>query len=91
MKNLVPLFAALADETRLQILVELNKGEKTVQALQEAVGTHQAKVSRHLAYLRRTGLVETKREGKWIYYRVKKQPTHSDKILQLKQISNILY
>lgn len=64
------LFFALADRTRLRILHHLNDNEACVADLTEELGESQPKISRHLAYLRRTGIVETRRDGKWIYYRI---------------------
>ena len=57
------LFQALADETRLRILGLLLAGEVCVCDIHESLKVPQPKASRHLAYLRRSGLVETRREG----------------------------
>jgi ArsR family transcriptional regulator len=62
------VFKALADATRLRILRLLMAGEICVCNIHEALRIPQAKASRHLAYLRRVGLVTTRREGLWIYY-----------------------
>jgi len=64
------LFKALADGTRLRILGLLLAGEVCVCDIQDSLKSPQSKVSRHLAYLRRAGLVETRREGLWIHYRL---------------------
>jgi ArsR family transcriptional regulator len=64
------LFQALADTTRLRILGLLLSGEVCVCHIHESLRVPQPKVSRHLAYLRRTGLVATRREGLWVYYRL---------------------
>src|SRR5262249_22392713 len=64
------LFKALGDATRLRILGLLLTGEVCVCDIHESLKIPQSKASRHLAYLRRTGLVETRREGLWIYYRL---------------------
>jgi ArsR family transcriptional regulator, arsenate/arsenite/antimonite-responsive transcriptional repressor len=64
------LFKALADATRLRILGLLLTGEVCVCDIHESLKIPQPKASRHLAYLRRTGLVETRREGLWIHYRL---------------------
>lgn len=61
---------ALADRTRLRLLNLLREGEVCVCYFTEALQELQPKVSRHLAYLRQAGIVETSREGKWIYYRI---------------------
>jgi ArsR family transcriptional regulator len=64
------LFQALGDATRLRILGLLLTGEVCVCHIHESLKVSQPKASRHLAYLRRAGLVETRREGLWIYYRL---------------------
>ena len=64
------LFLALADKTRLRILNLIGDGEVCVFYFTEALCEPQSKISRHLAYLRRAGVVETERQGKWIYYRL---------------------
>lgn len=66
------LFKALADATRLRILGLLLTGEICVCDIHESLKIPQPKTSRHLAYLRRTGLVETRRNGLWIHYRLGK-------------------
>ena len=66
------LFKALADETRLRILGLLLTGEVCVCDIHESLRIPQPKASRHLAYLRRAGLVDTRREGLWIHYRLGK-------------------
>lgn len=66
------LFKALADATRLRILGLLLTGEVCVCDLHESLKIPQPKASRHLAYLRQAGLVETRREGLWIHYRLGK-------------------
>jgi ArsR family transcriptional regulator, arsenate/arsenite/antimonite-responsive transcriptional repressor len=63
-------FKALADSTRLRILGLLLTGEVCVCHIHESLKIPQPKASRHLAYLRRAGLVETRREGLWIHYRM---------------------
>lgn len=64
------LFRALADGTRLRILGLLTAGEVCVCDIHETLGIPQAKASRHLAYLRRAGLVATRKEGLWVHYRL---------------------
>ncbi|SRR6266545_3725478 len=66
------LFKAFADVTRLRILGLLLTGEICVCDIHETLKIPQPKASRHLAYLRRLGLVETRREGLWIHYRLGK-------------------
>ena len=63
-------FSALADRTRLRILNLMNVGEVCVCYFVEVLRTSQPKISRHLAYLRRAGVVASRREGKWMHYRL---------------------
>jgi ArsR family transcriptional regulator, arsenate/arsenite/antimonite-responsive transcriptional repressor len=67
------LFKALADETRLRIVVLLSHGELCVCHLEEALALPQPNISRHLAILRSAGVVESRREGSWIYYKLAPQ------------------
>ena len=64
------LFKALADATRLRILGLLLTGEVCVCHIHESLKIPQPKASRHLAYLRKAGLVETRRDGLWVHYRM---------------------
>jgi ArsR family transcriptional regulator len=64
------LFKALADTTRLRILGLLLTGEVCVCHIHESLRIPQPKASRHLAYLRRSGLVDTRRDGLWVHYRL---------------------
>jgi ArsR family transcriptional regulator, arsenate/arsenite/antimonite-responsive transcriptional repressor len=63
-------FKALADKTRLRLLNLMGEDEICVCFLVEGLKTHQPKISRHLAYLRKAGVVAARREGKWIHYRI---------------------
>ena len=62
--------ALVANAKRLLILCELVKGERSVGALQEAVGLGQSALSQHLARLRDARMVDTRREGQTIHYRI---------------------
>ena len=64
------LFKALADSTRLRILALLATGEVCVCDIYESLRIPQPKASRHLAYLRRAKLVEARRDGLWMHYRL---------------------
>ncbi len=63
-------FMALADKTRLRLLNLMRAGEVCVFFLVEALNESQPKISRHLAYLRSARIVEARRDGKWIYYKI---------------------
>jgi ArsR family transcriptional regulator len=65
---------ALADPTRLRVLALLVGGEVCVCHLHDTLDVPQPKASRHLAYLRRAGLVETRKDGLWVYYRLADSP-----------------
>lgn len=67
-------FKALSDETRLRIMaLLLNAGELCVCDLTDTLQLPQSTVSRHLAYLRKSGLVRDRREGLWMYYSIERQ------------------
>lgn len=68
------LFRALADGTRLRLLNLMGEDEVCVCFFVEILNTSQPKISRHLAYLRRAGVVAARREGKWMHYRVVSPP-----------------
>ncbi len=70
MKKTAQLFKALSDETRLRILALLAEGELCVCDLMATLDLPQSTVSRHLAYLRNAGLVDDRRQGIWMYYRL---------------------
>ena len=74
-------FAALADMNRLRLLNLTREGEVCVCFLRGALNTSQPRVSRHLAYLRRAGLVEARRHGKWKYYQLKPLPKPLQRVL----------
>jgi ArsR family transcriptional regulator len=61
---------ALADPTRLRILNLLREQEVCVACFTDVLGDSQPKISRHLAYLRNAGIVEARRDGKWMHYRI---------------------
>jgi ArsR family transcriptional regulator len=64
------VFKALADKTRLRILALLGNNEVCVCHLHDSLGLPQPTVSRHLAYLRKSGLVAVRRDGVWMHYQV---------------------
>ncbi len=65
------LFKCLADETRLMLMLLIQReGELCVCEMTHALEESQPKVSRHLAQLRRCGLLEDRREGQWVYYAI---------------------
>jgi ArsR family transcriptional regulator len=70
--DMVRLFAALADPTRLRLLNLMDGREVCVCYFVEILKQGQPKISRHLAYLRNAGIVSTRREGKWMHYSIKR-------------------
>ncbi|HEY7474722.1 MAG TPA: metalloregulator ArsR/SmtB family transcription factor [Vicinamibacterales bacterium] len=73
-RDLAGLFQALGDPTRLRILGLLLTGEVCVCHIYGSLRISQPKASRHLAYLRRVGVVETRRDGLWVHYRLADLP-----------------
>ena len=67
-------FRALADYTRLRLLNLMGDDEVCVCFFVEVLRVNQPKISRHLAYLRRAGVVAARREGKWMHYRIVEPP-----------------
>jgi ArsR family transcriptional regulator len=68
--TLETIFKALADRTRVRILGLLTAGEVCVCHIHESLGLPQPTVSRHLAYLRRAGIVRARKDGLWVHYRL---------------------
>lgn len=64
------VFKALSDETRLRIMNLLSFGELCVCDLENILKTTQSKISRHLSYLKNSGLVKDRRENVWIHYSI---------------------
>src|SRR3954470_4394655 len=64
------VFKALADRTRLRILALLGNNEVCVCHIHDSLGLPQPTVSRHLAYLRKSGLVAVRRDGVWMHYQL---------------------
>jgi ArsR family transcriptional regulator len=74
LKSLETVMKALADPTRLRIVGLLANGEVCVCDIHESLGIPQPKTSRHLAYLRRSGLVNARKDGLWVHYRLAALP-----------------
>lgn len=70
MKEPAQLFKALSDDTRMRIMCLLLEGELCVCDLMAILGLPQSTVSRHLAYLKNSGLVNDRRQGVWMHYRL---------------------
>jgi ArsR family transcriptional regulator len=72
-RPLTRLFRALGDETRLRIVALLSHGELCVCHIEMALDLNQSTASRHLGILRAAGVVDCRREGTWVYYRLTEQ------------------
>ena len=70
LEALTTLYSALADPTRLRILSLLGDGEICVCHIHASLDVPQPTASRHLAYLRKSGLVEARRDGIWMHYKL---------------------
>ncbi len=70
LNRIADVLKAMADPTRLKILHSLHNGERCVSAILENVGGSQANVSKHLSVLKRAGLVDCRREGLNVFYRI---------------------
>ena len=87
--GLALLFAALADRTRLRLLNLMNGREVCVCYFVEILAQSQPKISRHLAYLRRAGIVTARRQGKWMHYKIA-VPKHAGAAQILSQTLSVL-
>lgn len=70
MREFMNITRALADENRVRALLALRKGELCVCQITELFGLAPSTVSKHLSILYQAGLVEMRKEGRWIYYRL---------------------
>ena len=82
-------FRALADRTRLRLLNLMGNDEVCVCFFVEILKVGQPKASRHLAYLRRAGVVSARREGTWMHYRIV-EPSHDDAAIVFRAIRSML-
>jgi len=82
-------FQALGDRTRMRLLNLMGEQEVCVCYLVEILDAPQPKISRHLAYLRRAGIVAARREGKWMHYRIV-MPPHTGATQILRQTLALL-
>ncbi|MGH9970550.1 MAG: ArsR/SmtB family transcription factor [Pyrinomonadaceae bacterium] len=77
-------FKAFADRTRLRLLNLMCEDEVCVCFFVEVLQASQPKISRHLAYLRRAGLVSARRQAKWMHYRITPpRDVHARRVLEL--------
>ncbi len=74
-KSASEMLKGLSHETRLLTICFIGQGEKNVQELEEFLGTTQANISQHLAKLRGLGILENRKEGNQVFYRIKNPET----------------
>ena len=74
MRTTARLFAALSDETRLRLLMALRRGELCVCQLVALLELAPSTISKHLSILRDAGLVEARKDGRWVHYRLASLP-----------------
>ena len=74
MKESLRVFGALSDENRVRMLLALRHGELCVCQLIELMGLSPSTVSKHLSILRDAGLLDSRKEGRWVYYRMADSP-----------------
>ncbi|WP_447983762.1 ArsR/SmtB family transcription factor [Nitrospira sp. Nam74] len=67
------LFHALSDETRLEVLEQLKDGEQCVCELMDEMKAAQSRLSFHLKVLKNAGLLQDRREGRWMYYSINRE------------------
>lgn len=82
-------FRALADHTRLRLLNLIGNDEVCVCFFVEILRSNQPKISRHLAYLRKAGIVSARRQGTWMHYRIV-EPADTDAAMMLKAVRDWL-
>jgi DNA-binding transcriptional ArsR family regulator len=85
MRNLMAVLKALADENRVRTLALLGSGELCVCQIVEFLGLAPSTVSKHMAILKHARLVESRKEGRWIFYRLAEEdvPVEARKLTEL--------
>ena len=82
MKKIANIFKALSDDTRLRVVKLLQERELCVCELMQVLDMSQPRISRHMSVLKNAGLLEDRREGKWVHYSLRKEtPEKEIKIL----------
>lgn len=81
------LLKCVADETRLQILLALKKGERCVCEIMDELDKEQSLISHHLQALRKCGLIHRRREGKKIMYRLA-DPSILELLINIEKLAN---
>ena len=74
MESIINISKALSEENRLRVLMALQKRELCSCEISELLALTDSTVSTHMAILKRAALVESRKEGRWVYYRLPEQP-----------------
>src|SRR5512136_1482904 len=83
MKKIANILKALSDDTRLRVIKLLQERELCVCELMQVLDMSQPRISRHMSVLKNAGLVDDRREGKWVYYLLKNET-------QVKEVKTLL-
>lgn len=90
MRTLISVFKSLSDETRLQMLgLLLKEGELCVCDFVDVLEITQSKASRHLRHLVNAGLLDDRRDGIWVYFRIAEKP-ESDQMRVIEMLPDVL-
>ena len=83
LKQYLSITKALSDPSRVRVLMALQNGEKCVCYLIKLLGLAPSTVSRHVAILKQAGLIDSRKKGKWIYYRLDNQNEGSNRLTEM--------
>jgi ArsR family transcriptional regulator, arsenate/arsenite/antimonite-responsive transcriptional repressor len=86
MRNLMAVLKALADKNRVRILMAIHPGELCVCQIVELLGLAPSTVSKHMAILKQAQLVESRKEGRWIFYRI----DNDDSTIEAKEVTALV-
>ena len=75
MRDFLAVTKALSDESRARVVMFLRSGELCVCQIIEALGLAPSTVSKHMSVLHQAGLVESRKEGRWVYYHLPRAPS----------------
>jgi len=89
-RKFITVAKAIADSTRVRILKMLESGELCVCEITERLELAQSTVSKHLAVLRQAGLVEDRKQGLWVYYRLAETPHSAHNLAFLRLVRDSL-
>ncbi|HJO92311.1 MAG TPA: metalloregulator ArsR/SmtB family transcription factor [Victivallales bacterium] len=86
MEKIIEVLKAVSDPTRLRVLMTMNNGEICVCQITELLNLAKSTISKHMSILRHAGLVKSRKDGKWIYYR---HSTENQNLIS-KEVLNLL-